>query len=64
MRLQEEEEDPLDAFMAAEILPEVAEKQAAERAAREKELAEKAALRAVRRTATSSAELSVVEGVE
>lgn len=44
----EEEADPLDAFMATEVLPEVTAAQEAERAMKEKERLEKAAQRAVR----------------
>lgn len=46
-RQDEDEADPLDAFMAAEVLPEVTAAQEAERAAKEKERLEKAAQRAV-----------------
>ncbi len=47
-RQDSDEADPLDAFMAAEVLPEVTAAQEAERAAKEKERLEKAAQRAVR----------------
>lgn len=43
----EPEEDPLDAFMAAEILPEVKAKQEAERLRKDEERRQKAALLAV-----------------
>lgn len=43
-----EEEDALDAFMAAEVLPEVTAAQQAERAAKEQERLERARALAVR----------------
>lgn len=48
MQAQDEaEEDPLDAFMSTEILPEVKAKQEAERVRKEEERRQKAALLAV-----------------